>query len=109
MNNPTPTASTIAIEVSAQPGILAVSRTQMTSVTAGKRSNIRWANTDPTSVAVAPRRPGMRRRRTATRASSPTRPGSTAFAKSPTENAEKTSGNGGRGGAIDCLITVSQA
>ena len=29
------------------------------------------------------------------------------MAKRPTENAEKTSGNRGNGGAIDCLIVVS--
>ena len=104
-----PIASTMAIDVSAQPGSFAVSSTQTTSVAAGKRSNIRCAKTEPISVAVVPLRPGMRRRSTATRASSPTRPGSTAFAKRPTENAEKTSGNAGCGRSIDCLIAVSHA
>ncbi len=64
----------------------------MTSAAAGNTSNMRCANTEPIRVAVAPRRPGSRRRSTATRASSPTRPGRTAFANSPTENAENTSG-----------------
>ena len=49
-------ASTIAIAVTAQPGIFAASSTQITSVTAGNRSNIRCANTEPISVAVVPLR-----------------------------------------------------
>ncbi len=68
---------------------------------------MRCANTDPISVAVAPLRPGMRRRSTAARAISPTRPGSTAFANRPTQNAEKTSGYVGCGGSIDCSMHVS--
>ncbi len=70
---------------------------------------MRWANTVPISVAHTPLRPGSRRASTAARPISPTRPGSTAFANSPTENAEKTSLNPGRGGAIACRITVFQA
>ena len=83
----------------------------MTSVNAGKRSNMRWAKTDPTSVAVVPvpLLTESRRLSVTTRASSPTRPGRTAFAKRPTENAEKTVGKDGCGGAIDCLIAVSHA
>ena len=48
---------------------------------------------------TAPRRRGSLRVSTATRASSPIRPGSTAFAKRPTENAEKTSRLPGCGSA----------
>src|SRR5438034_768479 len=50
----------------------------------------------------------MRRLRTATRASSPIRPGRTALANSPTENAEKTSGKPGWGGGIACTTTFAQ-
>ena len=46
---------------------------------------------------------------TATRASSPIRPGSTAFPNSPTQKAENVSEAGGCGGGIDCLITVRHA
>jgi len=70
---------------------------------------MRCAKTEPSSVAVVPLPcVGKWRRSTATRATSPTRPGSTAFANSPTENAEKTSGKRGCGLAIDCLIAVFQ-
>ena len=72
-------------------------------------SKTRCANTVPTSVAHAPFRSGIFRVRTATRASSPIRPGSTAFANRPTENAEKTSIACGRGGSIAEWITVVQA
>src|SRR5262249_51151514 len=72
-------------------------------------SKTRCANTVPTSVAHAPLRPGIFRVRTATRASSPTRPGSRAFANRPTEKAEKTSGTRGRGGSIAEWITNVQA
>ena len=72
-------------------------------------SKTRCAKTVPTSVAQAPLRPGILRVRTATRASSPIRPGSTAFAKRPTEKAEKTSGAFGCGGGIALWITVVQA
>ena len=72
-------------------------------------SNARCANTVPTSVAHAPRSPGMWRVSTATRASSPTRPGMVAFASSPTENAEKTWMNRGCGGGTASSITVAQA
>src|SRR6266571_5230089 len=51
----------------------------------------------------------MRLFSTATRASSPIRPGSTAFANSPTEKAEKTSGKLGLGSGIAWLMTVRQA
>ena len=63
----------------------------------------------PTSVGQAPRRSGSFRVSTPTRASSPIRPGSTAFANRPTEKAEKTSGKRGAGGSIACRITVDQA
>ena len=72
-------------------------------------SNARCAKTVPTSVAHAPRNPGMWRVSTATRASSPTRPGIVAFASSPTENAEKTWMNRGCGGGTASSITVAQA
>ena len=90
------TSSTPPIEnrmtrlVTAQCGISAAESTQTTSSAAGMTSNARCANTVPTSVAQAPRSRGMCRVSTATRASSPTRPGIVAFASSPTENAEKT-------------------
>ncbi len=76
--------------VTAQCGTFAVKSTQMTRVSAGKRSKIRCANTEPINLAVVPGRPGMRRRSTATRASSPTRPGSTTFPNRPTQNAANT-------------------
>src|SRR2546421_11786986 len=60
---------------------------------------MRCAKTVPISVAHALRAATFRFR-TATRASSPIRPGSTAFANSPTENAEKTSRKPGTGGGI---------
>src|SRR5215467_5360133 len=72
-------------------------------------SKTRCANTVPTSVAHAPLRPGIFRVSTATRASSPTRPGSRAFANRPTEKAENTSGTRGRGGSIAEWITNVQA
>ncbi len=56
-----------------------------------------------------PFRPGIRRASTATRPISPTRPGRTAFAKSPTQNAEKTSLNPGRGAGTASRMTVFQA
>ena len=80
--------------------MFAVSDDVETSSTTGTRSNTRCANTVPTSVAHAPLRRGILRVSTATRASSPIRPGSTAFANSPTENAEKTSADAGCGGGI---------
>ena len=49
------------------------------------------------------------RLRTATRASSPMRPGRTAFANRPTPNAEKTARNGGSAAGIACSITLFQA
>ena len=72
-------------------------------------SKTRCANTVPTSVAHAPLRSGIFRVSTATRASSPTRPGSRAFANRPTEKAEKTSGTRGCGGSIAEWMTVVQA
>ena len=62
----------------------AVVRTKSTSSTTGTRSNTRWAKTVPTSVGQRPRlRPSSRRLRTATRASSPTRPGTTDVREQP--------------------------
>jgi hypothetical protein len=69
------------------------------SKSTGTRSNTRWANTVPTSVAQSPRLRGIFRVSTATRASSPILPGKTAFAKRPTENAENTSMTDGCGGS----------
>src|SRR3954453_8487180 len=63
-------------------------------------SKTRWADTVPKRVDHAPLRPGIFRCSTATRASSPTLPGSRAFANRPTEKAEKTSGTRGRGGSM---------
>ena len=73
-------------------------RRRATSSEIGKRSNSRWANTVPSSVALVPRPCGRCRRSTATRASSPARAGSTAFPSSPTPKAEKTLANRGSGG-----------
>ena len=72
-------------------------------------SKTRCANTVPTSVAHAPLRLGSFRVSTATRASSPIRPGRTAFANRPTEKAEKTSGRRGWGGSMAEWMTVLQA
>src|SRR6266513_2527505 len=72
-------------------------------------SKTRCANTVPTRVAHAPFRPGIFRVSTATRASSPIRPGRTAFANRPTENAEKTSNSRGYGGPIAEWMTLAQA
>ena len=76
--------------VSAQLGILAVARTQTTSASDGRcrtrgaqRRSPRGSPTRPVDLEAAASS-------TATRASSPTRPGSTAFANRPTEKAEKT-------------------
>ncbi len=97
------------IVITAQCGSFAELRTQITSTVVGSRSNIRCAKTVPTSVAKIPLRPGIRRASTATRPSSPTRPGRVAFANSPTQNAEKTSRNPGRGAVTASRITVFQA
>ena len=76
----------------------------------GTRSKSRWAKTVPIE-----RGPGARSARRhlagqdATRASSPIRPGSTAFANRPTEKAEKTSWKRGCGGGIAWSITIFQA
>ena len=90
-------------------GMFAVATTYSTSSTTGTTSKTRWANTVPTSVGHAPFRSGILRVSTATRASSPILPGSTAFAKSPTENAENTSGAAGCGGRNAERITIVHA
>ena len=95
--------------VAAQRGIFAVAITYATSRSAGKRSKSRWAKTVPTSAPLVPGPCGRRRRSTATRASSPIRPGSTAFASRPTENAEKTSLKRGRGGSSAWSIVKRHA
>ena len=100
---------TITRLVTAQCGTFAVAITYATSSSAGKRSNSRWAKTVPTSVPLEPRPRGTWRRSTATRASSPIRPGSTAFPSSPTENAEKTWSKRGCGGSSAWLIVSCQA
>ena len=92
--------------VTAQCGISAVASTQTTRNAAGTKSNTRCAKTVPTSVAQAPFSLGMWRVSTATRASSPTRPGIVAFASSPIENAEKTWRNRGCGGGTAWSIIV---
>ena len=83
--------------VTAQCGIFAVRSTHVTRNATGKRSNSRCANTVPSSVALVPFPCGKLRRRTATRASSPARAGSTAFPSNPIPKAEKTWPNGGCG------------
>ena len=70
---------------------------------------MRCAKTVPTSVAQTPLRRGSLRTSTATRASSPIRPGSTAFAISPTENAEKIERKRGHGFGIAASITCVHA
>src|SRR5204862_3955737 len=95
--------------VNAQFGILAVVSTQATRTATGTRSKTRWAKTVPTSVGQRPFRASIRRVRTATRASSPTRPGSTAFASNPTENAENTRPKRGCGGGTAERNAVSHA
>ena len=72
-------------------------------------SKTRCAKTVPTSVAQRPFRGGVFRVSTATRASSPILPGRTAFARRPTQKAEKTSWKRGLGGGIAWLITICQA
>ena len=81
--------------MSAQWGILAVRSVKPISISAGTKSKTRWAKTVPSSVAVAPSWPGMRRVSTATRANSPSRPGRTAFASSPIAKPENVRWNGG--------------
>ena len=86
-----PTATTISNAVTAQCGTSAVRSTQTTSSVAGTRSKSRCAKTVPTRVAVVPGGAfGRCRRNVATRASSPSLPGTIAFASSPTPNDEKT-------------------
>src|SRR5581483_11630293 len=94
--------------VNAHDGSFAANSTQATSVIAGKRSNARCAKTEPISVGQTPLRPGSRRVSTPTRATSPTRPGSTTFANRPTQNAAKTSRNRGCGGGIAWWMVVFQ-
>src|SRR5437899_12801623 len=72
-------------------------------------SNTRCARTVPTSVAQRPFLRGNLRTGAATRVSSPVRPGNTAFAKSPTEKAEKTVIGFGCGGGIAWRMTVDHA
>src|SRR5438270_12124099 len=72
-------------------------------------SKTRCARTVPTNVAHSPCRRGTLRVSTATRASSPIRPGRTAFAKRPTENAEKTVVGFGCGAGMAELMTVVHA
>ena len=100
-----PTRPTTTIPVTAQCGIFAVARTYATSSAIGKRSNRRCAKTVPRSVALVPGRPfGRCRRKTATRASSPARAGSTAFPRRPTPNAENTCRKRGNGSGRACRI-----
>src|SRR5919109_533709 len=72
-------------------------------------SNIRCAKTVPTIVAHVPGRRRRCRVTTATRASSPTRPGSAAFPSRPTQKAEKTTRQRGHGGGTACVMTMRQA
>src|SRR5229473_1540601 len=104
-----PTPTKITRLVIAHDGILAVTTTYAMRSTTGTRSKTRCANTVPTSVAQRPFRFGSFRASTATRASSPIRPGRTAFANSPTEKAENTSRLLGYGGGIAWRMTVRQA
>ena len=86
-----PTAAPIMNATTAQWGTSAVSSTQVTRIVAGTRSNRRCAKTVPTSAALVPAgASGRWRRRVATRASSPSLPGTTAFAKRPTPKEEST-------------------
>ena len=86
-----PTKAAIPNETTAQWGTSAVSSTQTTRIVAGTRSKSRWAKTVPMSVALVPGgASGRCRRKVATRASSPSLPGTTAFASKPTPNADST-------------------
>ena len=95
--------------VAAQCGIFAVVSTYATSSSAGKRSKSRCAKTVPTSRPLVPLPCGKRRRSTATRASSPIRPGRTAFASRPTAKAEKTQLKRGCGGSSAWSIVSRHA
>ena len=103
-----PTTTTAIRLVTAQSGMCAVSITYTISAITATRSKTRCAKTVPSKRAQAP---GcfMRLLSTATRASSPIRPGRIAFANRPTENAEKTSMKLGWGGSNACTITVRHA
>ena len=78
----------------------------MTEATTSKR---RCAKTVPTIVAHVPGRRRTCRVTTATRASSPTRPGRAAFPSRPMEKAEKTVRRLGQGRGIACLMTMFHA
>ena len=103
-----PTRPKMTRLVTAQCGIFAVSRTHTMRIATGKRSKRRWANTVPRSVALVPLPCGRWRRRTATRASSPARAGSTALPSRPTPYAEKTWPKRGCGGGSAWLIVSRQ-
>jgi hypothetical protein len=95
--------------VIAQRGIFAVASTNPVRASAGKRSKRRWAKTDPSKRPVYPFPRSMSLLSTATRASSPMRPGRIALASSPIENAEKTRRKAGCCPAGSAwLITVRQ-
>ena len=64
------------------------------------------SETDPISVAVVPLRSGNAPAQYGGARISPTRPGRTALANRPTQNAEKTRRNFGGGGSIDCSMQV---
>ena len=100
--------SATSIEKYAHLGIFASRSTHTTSSDRREQVEHAMREHEPTRRAAVPLRPGIRRRSTATRASSPTRPGNTALANRPTQNAEKTSGNDGCGGGIDSLTAVFQ-
>src|SRR6266511_4103272 len=108
-NNATPATTTAIRLVTAHSGMCAVLTTYRIKPIAATRSKTRWAKTVPRSVGHVPSRSGSFRLRTATRASSPIRPGRTAFANSPIEKAENTSENRGCGSGIAWVITVRQA
>ena len=90
-------------------GIFAAARTQAKSAIEGNTSRIRCASTLPMNACQRPGRSrfGIRRMSTPMRATSPTRPGRTPFAKIPTKNAEMTSTRRGCGGGTASLITLS--
>ena len=100
---------TITRLVMAQCGTFAVMATYRISSSAAGRSKSRCAKTVPTSVPLEPLPRGRCRRSTATRASSPIRPGRTAFPSIPTENAEKTWVKRGSGGSSAWSIVSFQA
>ena len=79
------------------------------SISDGITSNTRCAKTVPSSVGVAPSAPGIFRVSTPTRANSPIRPGSTAFASSPMPKAENVRENLGVSFGSASRMTVCQA